>query len=143
MGTDPAVTGYKVYYLDVVLTNLTAVDAGNTNTLEIAGLSAGRTYSFYATAYNAAGVESGPSAAVVFTLPLPPLSQTAATDAQGRPTLQIHADGLPGLTVLLQTSTNLAIWATLATGQAGQPVDIVVGDLLSEPRRFYRSVVSP
>jgi len=69
---DPAVKGYNVYCggSSQSYTNLINAQAG-TN-LTVTGLVAGGTYYFAATSYDASGLESVPSAEVVYTVPSPP-----------------------------------------------------------------------
>lgn len=56
--TDPAVTGYKIYYGLASHTYPNAVDAGPATTVTISNLVQGMTYYFAATAYDASKTES-------------------------------------------------------------------------------------
>jgi hypothetical protein len=137
---DASVTGYKLYYKETAATNFTAVNVGNTNLHTLPGLGESRTYTFYVTCYNAAGLESDPSNSVGYTVPLAPLTSTAGKDAQGRAVLQLRVEAMAGRQVRLQSSTDLQTWATVVTSAVGQPIDFVVL-VASEPKRFYRSVL--
>ena len=65
--TDPTVVGYNLDY-GTSSGNLTQTeDVGNTTTTTVSGLTAGTTYYFAVTAYNAAGVNSVNSNVVVYT----------------------------------------------------------------------------
>ena len=73
------IAGYKLFWGETN-TAPNVRDVGNVTRTEITGLTAGRTYRFYLTAYNTAGLESDPSAFVTYTASPPPISvNTAAT----------------------------------------------------------------
>ena len=65
--TEPDIAGYKIYYGSEH--PFKVVDAGNLTSITLADLLEGLTYTFYATAYNTAGLESDPSQAITYTVP--------------------------------------------------------------------------
>ncbi len=67
---EPDVAGYKIYFGSPAGSFDQVVDAGNTTTTTIPNVTAGATYSFYATCYNTSGLESEPSNIVQYTIPL-------------------------------------------------------------------------
>jgi hypothetical protein len=62
--------GYKVYYGETN-SSYVVVNAGKTNSITLNSLAPGKTYNFYVTAYNTAGLESNPSQAISYTVPQP------------------------------------------------------------------------
>ena len=58
---DSTVTGYTLYFGLTPSGPTNSVDVGNVTITTITGLTAGTTYFFFVTAYNAAGLESDPS----------------------------------------------------------------------------------
>src|SRR5439155_355479 len=67
--TDSTVTGYKLYYSDISTSSTSSVNAGNSISNTVSGLVEGKTYSFYAAAYNSSGAESVPSNLINYTVP--------------------------------------------------------------------------
>jgi len=73
------IAGYKLFWGETN-TAPNVRDVGKVTRADVTGLTAGRTYRFYITAYNTAGLESDPSASVIYTASPPPISvNTAAT----------------------------------------------------------------
>ena len=66
---EPDVIGYRIDYGPSGGTPATVVDAGGATNVTISGLQEGGSYSFYASAYNSAGLESDLSAPVNYTVP--------------------------------------------------------------------------
>ena len=75
--TDPAVTGFKIYYGSASRFYTRAFAVGNLTSATINGLVAGATYHFAVTTCDAAGNESAFSDDIIYTVPLP------ATTASG------------------------------------------------------------
>ena len=69
--TEPDLAGYKVHYGTASGSYTTSVDVHKVTTAIVTGLTAGQTYYFAATAYNAANNESGYSNQVSYTVPAP------------------------------------------------------------------------
>jgi hypothetical protein len=67
---EPDIAGYKLYYAAAQSSYL-VVDAGNKTTLTLNSLDPGKTYTFYVTAYNTAGLESDPSKSITYSAPQP------------------------------------------------------------------------
>lgn len=72
----PDVAGYRIYY---TLTggDTQVLDVGDVTTASVSELMAGETYSFYATCYNLAGLESEPSNSIEYTVPTSTPDNTA------------------------------------------------------------------
>jgi hypothetical protein len=66
---EPDVIGYKIHYGPAGGTPANVVNAGAATNVTITGLQEGSSYSFYASAYNSAGLESNLSAPVNYTVP--------------------------------------------------------------------------
>ncbi len=66
---DPSVVGYFRYYGTTTGNYTNQVNVANVTSTTIPGLVAGATYFFAVTAYDAAGLESGPSAEIRYTVP--------------------------------------------------------------------------
>lgn len=81
---DPSVVGYRVYSGPVWSGVFVETDAGTNTTFQIDNLQQWVRYSFFVTAYNAAGVESLPSNSVQYT-PLPPGPDTNSPPAPDPP----------------------------------------------------------
>ena len=137
---DASVVGYKIHYRDIATTNETVVDVGNTNAYVFPDLSWAKTYLFYMTSYDSAGLQSRPSEVVQFTMPLSALGFSGLENVSGQSVIRLHVDAVPDRPVVLQTSTNLVAWATLITGAVGQPIDHLATNRLSDPQRYYRSL---
>jgi chitinase len=69
--TEPDLSGYKVHYGTASGSYTTIVDVHNVTTYIVTGLTAGQTYYFVVTAYNAANNESGYSNQVSYSVPGP------------------------------------------------------------------------
>ena len=69
--TEADFAGYKVHYGTVSGVYTTSVDVHNATTAVVTGLTAGQTYYFAATAYNAANTESGYSNQVAYSIAAP------------------------------------------------------------------------
>jgi hypothetical protein len=85
---DNTVVGYNLYYGEVVGTLTNKLNAGPALTATVTNLSAGVTYFFFATAYDASGVESEPSNFITNTVgavttPLVSLALDQTTVAEG------------------------------------------------------------
>ena len=66
---EPDVAGYRIYFGPQGGTPTTTLDAGNATNKVVTGLQEGASYSFFATAYNSAGIESDLSSPVNYTVP--------------------------------------------------------------------------
>lgn len=84
-GTDPVVAGFKIYYGSASRVYTNAVMVGQVSQLTLPGLVAGKKYFFAVTSCDAAGAESGLSAEIDYTVPLPILSNPVFAQAPGIP----------------------------------------------------------
>ncbi len=79
---EPDIAGYKLFWGETNATP-TTIDVGKVTQADVDDLVQGRTYRFYLTAYNTAGLESNPSAAVIYTQSgPPPISVTTIAEYQ-------------------------------------------------------------
>jgi hypothetical protein len=136
---DASVTGYKLYYRELAATNYTQVDVGNTNVCRLSDLLETRTYTFYVTCYNAAGLESDPSNSVSYTVPLAPLRPSIAHGESGPAVLSLSLAAVEGRRVALETSVDVVNWIVLIIGEPGQTVEFRTKIIPSVPTRFYRA----
>jgi hypothetical protein len=67
--TEPDVAGYRIYYGSPPGKYNQVIDVGDVTTAKIDHLLVGQTYSFHATCYNTAGLESDPSNSVEYLVP--------------------------------------------------------------------------
>jgi hypothetical protein len=80
--TESDVSGYRIYYNSPAHTYTQVLDVGNVTTATVIGLVVGEVYSFHATCYNLAGLESDPSNSVEYLVPStvpenqPPIAHT-------------------------------------------------------------------
>jgi hypothetical protein len=135
------VAGYVVYYGSAVRQYTNSVNAGRQTAAAIHQLSEGVTYHFAVTAYTQRGLESAPSGEIQFTIPRTRVQVCIPTTLVVTDTIQVHFDTLPGRTHLLQASTDLAAWITLATYPASaESMAIDYAEPVPQPlgRRFYR-----
>ncbi len=98
--TEADLAGYTVHYGTVSRSYTASVDVHNATTCTLAGLSAGQTYYFSASAYNASGASSGYSNEVTYAIPA----------ANGAPTTPAVPNGpaaaMVGATAAFTTSAN-------------------------------------
>jgi hypothetical protein len=138
------VAGYHIYYGTASGAYTTKVNAGTNTSFTINGLTAGQTYYFSATAYNASGTESVYSPEISFITPgMLKLSQTFSN---GVHTMRVQFPVGPSQQFTLQTSTNLISWTSLwvspleTTNGWVAYNDPIVNKIGS---RFYRLVIGP
>lgn len=87
--TDPTVTGYHLYYGGMTGNYTNMVDAASATSVTVSNLLPGVTYYFAATSYNLAGLESGYSAELGYTVPanvpptLDPISDVTVQENSG------------------------------------------------------------
>ncbi len=77
--TEPDIAGYKVYYGTTQGSFSAKLNVGKYTGCVISGLTAGKTYYFVATAYNADGLESNYSTVLSYTVPSLTSKTTATT----------------------------------------------------------------
>ncbi len=117
--TDPDVAGYKLYYGTVSGSYVYSVNAGNTASYALSGLSTGATYYIAATAYDGAGFESGYSNQVSYTVPSP------CTYSISPRVRYLSPNGVTGsISVTTQsgcawTASSGASWVSITSGSSG------------------------
>jgi hypothetical protein len=75
---------------------------------------------------------------------LPPVTLTSAGFLSSNQAFQVQASGMPGQWYVLQGTTNLLNWVSLATNMAPANFFILVDPGASNfPRRFYRAIGQP
>jgi hypothetical protein len=77
---EPDIAGYRLFWGEINTTP-SVRDVGKTTQAQVTNLIAGRTYTFYLTAYNTAGLESDPSSTVYYSPASPPPPGTVVTTA--------------------------------------------------------------
>lgn len=118
----------------------------------ISNLVAGSLYTFFATAYNSSGLESGPSSLVEYLAP-------ALPEPADLGPIQIAKIAMEGSALAITFSTVLGViymveanddfpagnWNAVASGIIGTGLPISVTDLFwnSAPRRVYRIAATP
>jgi hypothetical protein len=141
--TDAAVKGYRIHCQIVDSTNAFTVDAGSATLFAVTGLSETVTYTFFVTAYDRNGLESDPSNAVEYTVPLGAIDAAMTRDQSGRPVMKFSAGGVPGQRLALQSSSDLLTWKTVWTGTLGGALSCAVTNSTSARKEFYRTVCVP
>ena len=134
---DTNVTGYVVYSGNASGTYSSRVDVGTNTSTTVASLAEGSTYYFVVTAYNADGIESGPSNEVDFIVPgLIRLVQGGGTNAPVR----VNFPVAPGRNYGLQATTDLFSWVTIWQTNCASNcwVEFKDPEAKSRPMRFYR-----
>ena len=139
---DPTVTGYNVYYGTASHTYTNHLHLGNVTNATITGLTAGVTYYFAATSYNAAGTESSYSNEASSVVP-PPVPDLQLRAAAGQFILTVN--GPAGQTNQILASPDLKTWTVIGTVTLGTGGSLNFTDpnAAAFPRRFYRTQPVP
>lgn len=125
---DSSVTGYKLYYGDVSATLTNQLNVGPALTATVTNLQVGVTCFFFATAYDASGVESEPSNFITYTVvpavaPLVSITLSKTTVAEG---------DAGGARIVIQRSGNSAGALNVGLRFAGAALNGVDYTLMSE-----------
>ena len=136
--SSPDVVGYNIYYGQASGTYTNELSVGNQTNLTVSGLSGGTTYYFAAKALNSSGAESGFSLQTSYVVPV-----TVAGAVAGRPVfssngVSVTITGQAGSTYVVQGSTDLVHWVSLATNIS--PLLYTDTNASHYRRRFYRAV---
>ena len=86
--TESNLAGYRIHYGTAVSNYTVHLDVRNVTSCTVTGLTAGQTYYFAASAYNASGNESGYSNPVSYTVPASNAPPAANADSEGVPNSQ-------------------------------------------------------
>jgi len=132
------VTGYALYSGTNVSNYSTRLDVGTNTAGTVSGLNEGLTYYFSVTSYNAAGVESAPSAPIAYLVP-GILTLTPASKS-GTP-MMVKFPVAPGHSYTVQGSADMQSWVNLwQTGTVTSNAWVSFQDSQSKsfPKRFYR-----
>ena len=113
------VTGFKIHYGVQSKTYPSTIDAGNTTSRIVTGLTAGTTYYFALTAYDSSGNESAYSSEVSYTVPAS-CTYTISPSSASFP----QAGGTGSVAVTTQSGcawsvTNSISWITVTSGSSG------------------------
>jgi hypothetical protein len=139
---DPIVVGYALYYGITGSAVTNRFDAGMTNCVTFYNLLAGSNYFFFATTYNATGVESPPSQPVHYCPRA--LSALKLTEPAGA-TMNLQFEAAPGSACHVEYTPSLTPpqWQTLASATADTNGNVMISDPLAgnPPTRFYRAVL--
>jgi len=139
--SDPAITGYNIYYGTVSGAYTNQVTVGNIAAVTIANLQAGVTYYFVATAFDGSGDESGFSNETQFIV-TGALTLSAGLNP-GDP-MVIKFPVAPSQWYEVQASVDLQAWTTIwQTGVATSNAWVQYSDPQASqfPSRFYRLVL--
>lgn len=132
----PDVVGYNIYYGDANGEYTNEISVGSVTNVTVSGLADSTTYFFSARAINGNGIQSDysvqttysvPSAAALFAKPI--FSNNAVS---------VAVTGIPGYLYVIQASTDLVHWISLATNLS--PWDFVDTNARRYNARFYRAV---
>jgi hypothetical protein len=141
--TEPDIAGYHLYVTEAGQTPTTL--SVSTNQASVLGLVEGKTYTFYATAFNTAGLESDPSQQISYTVPgaLPAQMDSPTVRAAGG--MRITSRGELGHSYAIQAASELPTtnWTTLQVKQPNTSGLIIVVDPVMQQRRFYRTIEVP
>lgn len=134
--SSPDVVGYNIYYGQASGNYTNEISVGNMTNLTVSGLSGGTTYYFAAKALDSSGAESGFSLQTSYLVPV-------AGAIAGRPVfssngVSITVTGQAGSTYVVQGSTDLVNWVSLATNIS--PLLYTDTNASRYRRRFYRAV---
>jgi hypothetical protein len=138
---EPDIAGYRLYYGELNAP-ATTVDVRNTTTHSINNLSPGRRYYFYLTAYNAAALESDPSATIFYDqpeqFPAAPsnLSAVAESPTQVRVQWRDNSTNEAGFRLLRKAGASGA-YVTLST--AANVTSYVDSGLTPGTQYFYKA----
>ncbi len=123
--TDPGVAGYKLYYGTVSGSYPYNVNAGNTTSYALSGLSTGATYYFVATAYDSEGYESEYSNQISYTVPSPCTYSIAPTAIQFSPSASGGSVTVTTQSGCAWTASSAAQWVLITSGGSGSGSGIV------------------
>jgi Fibronectin type III domain len=139
--SDPAITGYNIYYGTVSGAYTNNVTVGNIAAVTIADLQAGVTYYFVATAFDAFGDESGFSNETQFIVTG---ALTLSSGLNPGDPMVIKFPVAPSQWYEVQASVDLQAWTTIwQTGVATSNAWVQYSDPEAGqfPSRFYRLVL--
>ncbi len=137
------VAGYALYSGTNSGHYTTRLDAGTNTAATVSSLKAGLTYYFAAASYNAAGVESSPSAEIAYLVP--GILALTPPSTSGNP-MMITFPVAPGHSYTVQASVDLKTWTNLwQSGTSTSNVWVNFHDAQSSgfPKRFYRITSTP
>lgn len=103
--------GYRLYYGAASRTYTNMVDAGNSTSATVTGLTAGTTYFFAVTAYDLLGLESVFSGEISYTVP--GMARLAVSHSSGQ--VWLTGQGPAGYTYDVLTSTDLQNWTAIGS----------------------------
>jgi hypothetical protein len=140
---DIKVAGYDIYYGGASGDYTNRINVGDMTTTTIAGLTAGVTYYFAATAYDGLGLESGYSAEVSYLVPAELPAVQIRTALAG--SFIVTVTGPAGLTCDIQASPDLVAWTVIGTVtlDASGSLDFTDTNAVNFPQRFYRTEQKP
>jgi fibronectin type 3 domain-containing protein len=133
-GTENA-TGYKIMYGTKPGAYTQSADAGKALSFTVKGLTAGQTYYFATTAYNASGESpSSPEMAVQLAKPEAPVIRAASPETSGKVIVEWQSvPGADGYKVMYGTAPG----AYTSTAAAGNNAGILIGGLQNDTRYYF------
>jgi len=121
------VAGYDIYYGGISGTYTNQLQVGNVTNATISGLIGGATYYFAATAYNAAGVQSGYTSQVSAVLPVSPSGPGGGSFGAAPARQHISSVAAPRLTLQSTSVAPAPVALQISAAPAGQLVLTVAG----------------
>ena len=112
--TDSTVTGYRLHYGTASGNYVNTLDVSNTTRATLSNLTAGNTYYFVVTAYNAGGAESLPTNEIT-AIALPLIYGITAVNYLAGGSAQLTVTGSAGLTNKIYGSSDMKSWTLLST----------------------------
>ena len=136
--TEPDIAGYILYYGEYgkAPNRITVF----TPEAKLIGLTAGRTYLIYVTAFNSGGIESPPSESVFYTVPAHSLSATSIEKISSS-RAQIVFTGSPYTLYQVEAASDLTSkrWHVINYSISDKDGRVYVIDPLRGSQRFYRA----
>ncbi|MGH7942938.1 MAG: fibronectin type III domain-containing protein [Limisphaerales bacterium] len=132
----PDVVGYNIYYGDASGDYTNEISVGSVTNVTVSGLADRTTYFFAAQAINNDGIESGYSVQTSYAVP--GASAIFANPILSNSAVSVAVTGVPGYLYVIQASTELVHWISLATNLS--PWHFVDTNARRFNARFYRAV---
>ncbi|HEU6449504.1 MAG TPA: fibronectin type III domain-containing protein [Verrucomicrobiae bacterium] len=134
--------GYKIYYGPASGDYTNSVWVGSATSGTVDNLDSNGTYYFAVTTFDSSGNESAPSSEVAYTFTNGKPAQVQAVPISGftmtRRGVSFWPNGSNGVQYVIQASSNLVNWISLATNTA--PFSFVDGNSSQYKQRFYRAI---
>ena len=128
---DPTVVGYNVYW-ELANGAYPQKVSVSSQTATVSNLVEAMTYSFFVTAYTSSGMESAPTAPIVYTVP----GSFLQLGRSAQNNLVLSSSGAAAFPWALQESSDLKVWRTISQG-TNSAVNLTMSTSGS-PMEFFR-----